>query len=144
MIGIELPGLWAFMIFLLNFIPTVGSLVATIFPSIFSILQFGDLSHFLLVLGFIGAVQLFVGNFLEPRMMGSRLNISPIVILISLTFWGFIWGIIGMILAVPIMAMIIIICSQFPKAQSIAIALSKNGEIDMAIPIRSKRSKPDS
>ena len=131
LLGIELPGLWAFMIFLLNFIPTVGSMVATLFPAVFSILQFGELSHFVLVVVFVGLVQLFVGNFLEPRMMGSRLNISPIVILVSLTFWGFIWGIVGMILAVPIMAILIIICSQIPKAQPIAIMLSKNGDIDL-------------
>jgi predicted PurR-regulated permease PerM len=144
LIGIELPGLWAFIIFLLNFIPTVGSMVATFFPSIFSILQFGDFSHFFLVLVSVGLVQLFIGNFLEPRMMGSRLNISPIVILISLTFWGIIWGIMGMILAVPIMAMLIIVCSQFPSTQGIAIALSMNGEIDLATPSESKGSNAES
>jgi predicted PurR-regulated permease PerM len=77
-------------------------------------------------------------------MMGSRLNISPIVILISLTFWGIIWGIMGMILAVPIMAMLIIVCSQFPSTQGIAIALSMNGEIDLATPSESKGSNAES
>jgi len=138
LLGIELPGLWAFLIFLLNFIPTVGSLVATLFPATFSILQFGNAQHFLWVLLGVGFVQILVGNFLEPRMMGSRLNISPMVIIVSLTFWGFIWGIMGMILAVPIMAMAIIVCSQFPATEGIAIALSKNGEMDFKVPIKKK------
>jgi len=136
LLGIELPGLWAFLIFLLNFIPTVGSLVATLFPATFSILQFGSAEYFLWVVLGVGVIQILVGNFLEPRMMGSRLNISPMVIIVSLTFWGFVWGIMGMILAVPIMAMAIIVCSQFPATESIAIALSKNGEMGFQVPIK--------
>ncbi len=134
LIGIDLPALWAFIIFLLNFIPSIGSIVATLFPALFAILQYGDMAHFFQVVIGVGVIQLLVGNFLEPRLMGNRLNISPLIILISLTFWGFIWGIVGMVLSVPIMAMMIIIFSQFQSTKSIAIILSKNGELDFGPP----------
>ena len=75
-IGIDAPLFWAFLIFLLNFIPTIGSLIGTIFPVIFCILQFGDLSHGLLVMGIVGGIQIVVGNLLEPKLMGNTLNIA--------------------------------------------------------------------
>lgn len=130
-IGIELAGLWAFLIFLFNFIPTVGSVIATAFPSLFAIVQFGGFHEFALVLASVGAIQLLVGNLLEPRIMGNQLNISPMVVLIGLTLWGFIWGVTGMLLSVPITATFIIIFSQFEETKAIAILLSKNGEIGL-------------
>ncbi len=128
-IGIDSPAFWAFLIFILNFIPTIGSLIATLFPAIFSLLQFGEFTPFLLILFFVGLIQLIVGNFLEPRLMGSSMNISPLVTIISLSLWGLIWGITGMILSVPITVVMIIIFSQFEKTKPIAILLSEKGDI---------------
>ncbi|SMD37208.1 Predicted PurR-regulated permease PerM [Reichenbachiella faecimaris] len=128
-IGIELPALWAFIIFLFNFIPSVGSVVATLFPALFGLIQYGEGSVALTVLIAVGAIQILVGNVLDPRLMGSRLNISPLVVLLSLTLWGFLWGVVGMILSVPITATLIIIFGQFDNTRPLAILLSKNGEI---------------
>ena len=74
-------------------------------------------------------VQIIIGNFIQPMVMGKGTNLSAVVVIISLAFWGMIWGITGMILAVPIMAVIVIICSQIPSAQWIAILLSEKGDI---------------
>ena len=78
-IGVDAPEFWAFLIFILNFIPTIGSLIATIFPAIFCLFQFGTFTPSLLVLGIVGTIQVIVGNFLEPKIMGSSMNISPLV-----------------------------------------------------------------
>jgi predicted PurR-regulated permease PerM len=128
-IGVDAPEFWAFLIFILNFIPTIGSLIATIFPAIFCLFQFGIFTPSLLVLGIVGTIQVVVGNFLEPKIMGSSMNISPLVTILSLSIWGAIWGIIGMILSVPITVVTIIIFSQFEKTKPVAIMLSEKGEI---------------
>jgi len=93
------------------------------------LVQFSSFSHFFLVLALIGAVQIVVGNLLEPRIMGQTLNISPLVVIISLTFWGAIWGVLGMLLSVPIMVMLIIIFAQFENTKSIAVLLSAKGNV---------------
>ncbi len=129
-IGIDAPIFWAFLIFVLNFIPTIGSLIATIFPTIFAVLQFGELTPGILVLSIVGAIQMIVGNFVEPRLMGNSLNISPLVVFLTLAIWGVIWGISGMLLSVPITVIIIIIMSEFPGTRPFAILLSQRGTIN--------------
>ena len=128
-IGLDAPLFWAFLIFLMNYIPAVGSLIATAFPAMFAMLQFGEVMPGVWVLIIVGAIQLIVGNFIDPKLTGSSLNVSPLVVLIGLAFWGAIWGIIGMILSVPITVMMIIIFSEFPSTQGIAILLTKDGSI---------------
>ncbi len=128
-IGIDAPIFWAFLIFILNFIPTIGSLIGTLFPAIFCMLQFGDVTHCLMVIGFVGAIQILVGNLLEPKLMGNSLNISPLVAIIALSFWGSLWGVTGMLLSVPITVIMVIIFSHFEKTKSIAIMLSEKGKI---------------
>jgi len=126
-IGLDAPLFWAFLIFLMNYIPTVGSLIATAFPTMFAMLQFGELMPGIWVLIIVGSIQLIVGNFLDPKLTGNSLNVSPLVVLIGLAFWGAIWGIIGMILSVPITVMLIIIFSEFRQTRPIAILLTKDG-----------------
>lgn len=128
-IGIEAPLFWAFLIFILNYIPTIGSLIATTFPAVFAMLQFGEVMPGIWVLIIVGAIQLVVGNYLDPKLTGNTLNVSPLIVILGLAFWGAIWGIIGMFLSVPITVMIIIILSEFPATQPIAILLTKNGNI---------------
>jgi len=130
-IGIDSPVLWAFIIFLLNYIPSIGSLIGTLFPVFIAMLQYGEFLPGLYVLLGVGTVQVLVGNVLEPRIMGNSLNISPLVVIISLIGWGAIWGIVGMVLSVPIMVMLIIIFAQFPSTEPIALLLSENGELHM-------------
>lgn len=128
-IGIDAPIFWAFLIFVLNFIPSIGSFIATLFPTIFAMLQFGELTHAILVLTIVGTIQLIIGNLVEPRIMGTSLNISPLVVFLTLALWGVMWGITGMLLSVPITVILIIIMSEFSETRPIAVLLSRHGNI---------------
>ena len=128
-LNIDAPIFWAFLIFVLNYIPTVGSLVATIFPAFFAMLQFGEVMPGIWVLIIVGAIQLIVGNYIDPKFTGDFLNISPLIIIFGLAFWGAIWGIIGLFLSVPITVMLIIILSEIPSTRPFAILLTKDGRI---------------
>lgn len=128
--GIDSPLFWAFLIFILNFIPTIGSLVATLFPAAMALLQFGDFNMALIILAAVGSIQLIVGNIIEPKVMGNSLNVSSLVVILALSFWGAIWGITGMILSVPITVILIILLGQFESTKTIAIFLSEKGKID--------------
>jgi AI-2 transport protein TqsA len=101
------------LIFILNFIPSFGSIVATAFPIMVCFFQYGFSWLFLVVSSLLIFTQVIMGNVIEPRFMGNRLKMSPLVILISLIFWYWVWGPIGMVLAVPIMSTINIILKQF-------------------------------
>ena len=127
-VKVDFPVFWAFLIFLLNFIPTIGSIVATAFPSLVAVIQFDTLVPFFIVLFGIISIQLLIGSFVEPRLLGSSLNISPFVIILSLVLWGFIWGVVGMLLCVPLTAILIVILAQFPNTRPVAILLSKSGK----------------
>ncbi len=129
LLGVDFAGVWGLLIFLLNFIPTVGSIIATIFPAMIALAQSEGYTLFLVVLLGIGAIQICVGNILEPRLMGSRFNMSPIVILLNLALWGYIWGVPGMFLCVPFLIIITIILSYFPQTRPIAIILSRDGKL---------------
>lgn len=127
--GVDFAGVWGLLIFLLNFIPTIGSIIATVFPAMIALAQADGYTLFLLVLIGIGAVQVVIGNIIEPRLMGNSFNLSPIVILLNLGLWGYIWGITGMFLCVPFLIIIIIILSHFPHTRPIAIILSSDGRL---------------
>jgi AI-2 transport protein TqsA len=128
-IGVDAPFFWAFIIFILNYIPNIGSLIATLFPTIFALLQFGDFTQPFLILIIIGAIQLTIGSFVEPRIMGDTLNMSPLVVFLTLALWGTIWGVTGMLLSVPITVIIILILNEFPETRSIAALLSRRGDL---------------
>ena len=129
-IGIDAPLFWSFLIFFLNFIPTIGSLIGTLFPAVFCLLQFGEFTPSLLVLGFVGAIQVIVGNLLEPKLMGNSLNISSFVAIFSLSFWGVLWGVTGMLLSIPITVIMVIVFAHFEQTKAVAIMLSEKGKID--------------
>jgi len=129
LLDVDFAGVWGLLIFLLNFIPTVGSIIATIFPALIALAQSDGYTLFLFVLAAIGLCQVLIGNILEPRMMGSSFNLSPIVILLNLALWGTIWGIIGMLLCVPFLIILTIILSHFPNTRAIAIMLSSDGKL---------------
>ena len=128
LVGVDFASFWAVLIFLLNFIPTIGSIIATLFPSLLTLIQFPTLGPFVVTISVLTVVQFCIGSLLEPRLMGNRLNLSPIVILLSLGLWGSVWGIPGMFLCVPITVIIMIICSYFPSTRPLAILLSGNGK----------------
>ena len=141
-IGVDFAVLWAFLIFIFNFIPYIGSLVATLLPSFFAIFQFASLLPFLWVFITIEVIQILVGNYIEPRIMGKTLNLSPLIVLLSLAFWGSIWGVVGMILSVPIVSVLVIVLAHFPTTRNIAIIFSEKGTLNGNIPLQ-KANEPD-
>jgi predicted PurR-regulated permease PerM len=132
-IGVDFAVLWAFLIFLFNFIPYVGSLIATLLPAFFAIFQFASFIPFLWVLIGVEAIQIFVGSYLEPRIMGKSLNLSPLIVILSLAFWGAIWGVVGMLLSVPIISVLTIVMAHFPETKKVAILFSEKGNVDSYI-----------
>lgn len=128
-VGVDYALFWAFLVFLFNYVPTIGSVTATILPGFLALVQFDTLTPFLVIIIGVTAIQLLVGNILEPRLMGDNLNISPLVVVLSLILWSMLWGVVGMLLSVPITVAIIIICSQFDTTRAVAVLLSKNGNI---------------
>lgn len=141
-VGVDFAGFWAFTIFLLNFIPTVGSIIATLFPALLALIQFDTIAQFLIVLIAVGAIQVMVGNFLEPKLMGNSLNVSPFVVMMSLTLWGSIWGIAGMFLSVPITVIMLIVFAHFEKTRYLAILLSGDGSLKFAEITEDKIEEP--
>lgn len=134
LVGVDFAGFWAFTIFMLNFIPTIGSIIATFFPALIALIQFDTMIPFTVVLLGVGAIQLIVGNFLEPKLMGNTLNLSPLVVMLSLTLWGSIWGIAGMFLSVPITVIMLIIFAHFERTRYIAVLLSGTGDLKFVEP----------
>ncbi len=127
--GLDFALFWAFLIFVFNFIPTIGSIVATLFPSVVSLVQFESLTPFFIIIIGVGIIQIIIGGIMEPRLYGDTLNISPLVIVISLVMWGILWGVVGMLLCVPITVILIQIFAQFESTHSVAILLSRNGKM---------------
>ncbi len=123
-LGVDFALLWGFLTFLLNFIPNIGSAISVIFPLLISILQFDSLGTALLVLILLGATQFIMGNVVEPKLMEFSLNLSPLLVLVALFFWGWIWGVWGMILAVPMMSTLKIIFENVESLQPIAVLMS--------------------
>lgn len=118
--GVDLALLFSVLTVILNFIPNVGSIVAVLLPVPILLLQFGTAWETAFVLSSTSVVQFAIGNVLEPRMMGKSLALHPVVVLLALVFWGLIWGIPGMFLAVPITAIGKMILSLFETTRSLA------------------------
>lgn len=127
--GLDFAILWALLIFALNYIPNIGSVVATALPAALALAQFDSLAPFLVIGIGVTMIQLFVANVIEPRMMGRSLNLSPLVIILSLFVWGMWWGVAGMFLCVPLTAVLVIICANFPQTRFIAVLLSSDGRL---------------
>ena len=121
--GLDFAVFWAFIIFLFNFIPNIGSIIASALPVVFSILQFGTFSTAFWILMAMVILQFLMGNIVEPRLMGYSLDLSPLMVIISLVFWGYIWGIAGMFLSVPILATIAIVCERIDSLKFISVFL---------------------
>jgi len=129
-IGVDGAAFWAFLIFIMNFIPTIGSLIATIFPTIFALLQFGEFAPAIWVLVIVSGIQFLVGNLIEPKLMGDSMNLSSLVVILALSLWGALWGITGMVLSVPITVVMLIVFSEIPSTRPLAMLLSEKGQID--------------
>lgn len=129
--GVNFSKFWGLMAFVLNFIPYIGSLLVIVLPSMIALIQFGDMSMFLSVLIGLSVIQVAFGGFLEPRLMGRSLNLSPIMIIFSLAAGWMIWRVPGLFLAVPILVMITITLSQFAHTRPFAVLLTKTGRLEL-------------
>jgi AI-2 transport protein TqsA len=128
-VGVDFAAFWAVMVFFFYYIPTVGSILAIAAPAILTLVQFDHLTPFLVVLFVFGTIQIVTANVVEPTIMGRSLNLSPLVVIVSLVVWGTIWGVVGMFLCVPIMVVALIVLAQFETTRPLAVLLSADGKI---------------
>lgn len=127
--GLEFAAFWAVLILFFNFIPYIGTFLGLLFPVVMALVQFGDSTQVLWLLLALSLVQFVIGYFLEPYVMGNSLNLSPFAILLCLAIWTELLGITGAFLAVPVTAVLAIIFSEFQGTRTIAVLLSKDGQI---------------
>lgn len=121
---VDFAFIWALLAFLLNFIPSIGSMIATIMPLAIASIQFERIMMVVWLGICLMSIQIVIGNFLDPRFVGKSVNLSPVVVLFSLMFWGWLWGIIGMFLSVPIAVMIKIIFENIDELNFIGVLMS--------------------
>lgn len=124
--GLDFAIIFAFLTFILNYIPNIGSFIATVFPVLIAIFQFDTIWPAVWICIILIIIQQVMGNIVEPRLMGHGLGLSPLVVLFSLFFWGWLWGIPGMVLATPMTAIVKIVCSNIPELGVVAALMSKD------------------
>ncbi|SDO71297.1 Predicted PurR-regulated permease PerM [Lutimaribacter pacificus] len=148
--GLELAVAMGVITFILNYIPNIGSIVATVLLALVAYVQFADPAMTLAIFLIAGAIQFVNGNVIDPMLMGRALRLSSFGIIISLAFWAAVWGIPGMFLSVPIMVGMMIVCSHVPALRPIAILLSREGlpedegDIPPAPESRERAARPSS
>ncbi len=122
-LGIDFFILWGFLTFLLNYIPNIGSIMAAIPPVLLAMVQFGFGTAAVVVVGYL-AINMVIGNLIEPRLMGRRLGLSTLVVFLSLCFWGWVWGPVGMFLSVPLTMFAKILLENSGDLKWLAVLLS--------------------
>ena len=127
-LGVDFPVLWGVIAFMLNFVPTIGSIIAAIPTMLLTLVQLGVDSTLFVALGYL-LVNMIVGNVWEPRIMGRGLGLSTLVVFLSLTFWGWVFGSVGMLLSVPFTMIAKIILEQNPDTHWIAIFLGSEDDL---------------
>lgn len=117
---------WALVIGSLNYIPYLGSFLGVVFPVLLTLAQFGSIQTTLLVAGLLTAAQMYVGNVLEPKMIGKQVNLSPFVVMVALSLWSALWGVAGAILAIPLTSIIAIVLAEFEATRPLAVLLAED------------------
>lgn len=130
-LGLDNALFWALVIFILNYIPIVGGFAAVLMPVLFGLVQFDSLARVAILGGVLFGAQFVVANTLQPKMMGDSMNMSALVVVLSLTLWGALWGGVGAFLSAPMTVVMMIILAQFPTTRWIAILLSADGDPDL-------------
>ncbi len=128
--GIDFALFWGFLAFVLNFIPTVGSIVATVPPILLGLIQLSTIPTLLLLALCLIVIQFFFGNFLEPKLLGTSLSLNTVVVILGLVFWGYLWGVTGMILSVPLLVLLKVILTQIPDAMLFVRLMGSSGKPD--------------
>ncbi|MCR4264699.1 AI-2E family transporter [Nitratireductor sp. ZSWI3] len=121
--GLDFVFVWGLLAFLLNYIPTIGSLVAGVLPIAFAFLQFGPWWAVLYGLGLL-VIEQVMGNYVDPKLQGRELTLSPLMVLVALMFWTWVWGIAGALVAVPMTLVLMIVCAKIPALLPVALFLS--------------------
>lgn len=125
--GLEFAMAMAILTFVLNYLPSVGSIVATLIVVLVAYLQVPEVGFAVLIFVIVGMTQFVLGSVIDPMLMGKALRVSAFGIIISLAFWGMVWGIPGAFLAVPILVATMIICTHIPSARPVAVLISRAG-----------------
>ncbi|PRY78686.1 putative PurR-regulated permease PerM [Yoonia maritima] len=125
--GLELASSIGIITFVLNFIPNIGSIIATFLIALITHVQIGDSAVTLAIFSISAVIQFVNGSIIDPMLMGRALRLSSFGIILSLAFWGAVWGVPGMFLSVPIMVMMLVVCSYVPGLRPLAILLSREG-----------------
>lgn len=126
--GVDFAALWGFLTFVSHYIPHVGAVISVGLPTLFLLLQFDSPAWALLIAALNLAIQFAIGNVIEPRVMGHSLDLSPVLVLLSLIFWGWLWGAWGMILAVPITSTLKIVCENVEGLRPLSVLMSGSAE----------------
>jgi len=129
--GVDFPLLWGLLAFFLNYIPTLGMFIATIPPVVVALIQFGPGSAILVLAGYL-VINFTLGNFVEPRIMGRALGLSPLVVFLSMVFWGLLWGPIGALVAVPLTMVIKILLASTEDLRWAAVLLGSSEWLEQA------------
>lgn len=129
--GLELAGAWGAIAFALNYIPFLGAFVATALPTLFAIAQFDSWQAAGLIFASLNIIQFIIGSYLEPRLTGASLAISPFAVIFAVFFWSFMWGISGAFIGVPILIAFIVYCAGTPSGKWVATLLSGGSSSDM-------------
>jgi len=129
LVGVDGAGFWSVVIFLFSFIPTIGSLVGIVFPSVVALAQFAAPGPVLLTVIALAVIQIGGSNWLEPRLMGARLNLSALVILVAIFAGGAVWGIVGALVAVPLLSVATIVFAAIDRMRPVAVLLSSDGRL---------------
>jgi AI-2 transport protein TqsA len=125
--GLDLSREWGVIAFVLNFIPFIGSFVATLLPTLFAAVQYESLASSLWMFIGLNIIQFVVGSYIEPRVAGRAVAVSPFMVLFAVFFWGLLWGIAGAFIGIPILIAVVSLCARNPATCGIAIALSADG-----------------
>jgi len=118
--GLPLATEWGVIAFALNYVPFIGPLIATVFPTLVAMAEFESLQMTFFVFACLNVIQFVVGSYLEPRFSGSALSISPFVVLFAVFFWTFLWGLSGAFIGVPIVIAVLTLCEQHPSTRWVA------------------------
>jgi predicted PurR-regulated permease PerM len=132
-LGLQLAAEWGVIAFTLNFIPFIGPFIATLLPTLYALAQFESLQWALVVFAGLNLIQFVIGSYIEPRVAGKKLAISPFVVLFSVFLWTFLWGLFGAFIGVPIAIAALTFCAQSRSAQWLAVLLGASGD-DEALP----------
>jgi AI-2 transport protein TqsA len=140
-VGLDNAWFWTILLFLLCFIPMIGVTVGSIVPALFALLQFASWWQAAVIFGGIQVVAFVVGNFIYPRLQAQTQNINPIATLLALSFWGFLWGLTGAFLAVPMTLMVMMVCAYFEQTRWVAVLLSDDGKPSFPKRVSATRGK---